>query len=328
MERIIPPKIKSGDTVRIIAPSRSFLTIDERTRAIADKRLRDLGLLLTFGKNVNEEDDFHSSGVTSRLEDLHEAFSDKKVRVILTAIGGFNSNQLLKEIDWGLIKKNPKIFCGLSDITALNNAFFVKTGLVNYSGPHYFTFGQKLHFDYTLEYFKKCLMSELSFEINPSKKWSDDKWYKNQEKRNLINNNGFMILNEGQAEGLILGGNLCTFNLLQGTEYFPSLEKAILFIEDDHKSLPHIFDRDLHSLIHQTGFGGLNGLIIGRFQKESNMREVLLRKIIKAKKELNHIPIVANADFGHTEPKITFPIGGTARLLAKAENIKLEIIRH
>jgi muramoyltetrapeptide carboxypeptidase LdcA involved in peptidoglycan recycling len=327
-QKIYPTKLKAGDEVKVIAPSRSLAIISEETRKIANNRFSDLGLKLSFGKHLEERDEFVSSTIKSRVEDLHDAFRDKNVKAIITVIGGFNSNQLLKYLDWDLIKNNPKIFCGFSDITALNNAIFAKTGLVSYSGPHYSTFGQELYFDYTLEYFKKCLMSEDPFEILPSEQWSDDAWYKNQKERNLIKNDGFLVINEGSASGTIVGANLCTFNLLQGTEYFPDLENSILFIEDDEESLPHIFDRDLQSLIHLPSFSSVRGIVIGRFQMASKMTNELLIKIIKTKKELNNLPVIANVDFGHTDPKITFPVGGEVNLVAKDGKAKIDLIKH
>jgi len=287
-----------------------------------------LGLNLSFGKHIEEKDDFVSSSIKSRVEDFHEAFADKNVKAILTVIGGFNSNQLLKYIDWELIKNNPKIFCGYSDITALNNAIFAKTGLVTYSGPHYSTFGQELYFDYTLEYFKKCLMSEENFEIKASDDWSDDRWYMDQKNRKLIKNNGVFVINEGEASGTIIGANLCTLNLLQGTEYMPSLENSVLFIEDDETSQAVDFDRNLQSLIHLPEFKGVKGIAIGRFQNASNTTDNLLIQIIKSKKELDSLPVIAGVDFGHTDPKITFPVGGEVSLVAKANNVKLEISKH
>ena len=328
MKKIFPSKLKRGDLIRIITPSRSLHLIGEETKRIATKRFEDMGLTLSFGKHVNEMDDFASSSIQSRLEDLHDAFADKNVRAILTVIGGFNSNQLFKYIDWDLIKSNPKIFCGYSDITALNNAIYAKTGLITYSGPHYSTFGQKLHFDYSLEHFKKCLLSDEQFEILPSKEWSDDAWYMDQNKREPLQNNGFFTIHEGKAVGTIIGANLCTFNLLQGTEYMPSLQDSILFIEDDYESVPHTFDRDLQSLIHQSGFEGVRGIIIGRFQKASKMTNDLLKQIIESKKELINIPVIANVDFGHSDPKITFPIGGAAQIQADKSNISVKILTH
>lgn len=328
MNKIYAEKLKIGDEVRVIAPSRSMAILSTELKDIANKRFEELGLNLTFGKHAMEKDDFVSSSIESRIEDLHDAFKDKNVKAIITVIGGHNSNQLLKFIDWELIRDNPKIFCGFSDITALNNSIYAKTGLVTYSGPHYSTFGQKLYFDYTLDYFKKCLMSNESFEIKPSDSWSDDVWYANQNDRKLIKNNGWLVINEGKAKGTIVGANLCTFNLLQGTKYMPSFDNSILFLEDDGVTNPSTFDRDLQSLIHLPDFNNVKGIVIGRFQNVSKVENNLLLQIIKNKKDLNNIPVVANVDFGHTDPKITFPIGGTVDLDISTSNPKIVILEH
>ena len=324
---IYPDKLRNGDEVRVISPSRSIAILGEESKKIANERFKDLGLMLSFGHHVEECDEFNSSSIKSRIDDLHEAFADKKVKAILTVIGGFNSNQLLRYIDWGLIRNNPKIICGFSDITALNNSFYAKTGLVTYSGPHYSSFGQKLYFEYTLEYFKKCLMTEKPFEVKPTLEWSDDEWYLDQDKRVLKPNDGNWIINSGQAEGVIIGANLCTFNLLQGTEYFPSLKDSVLFIEDDYESQPYHFDRDLQSLIHLPDFKAVKGVVIGRFQKKSKMTAKLLKKIIKSKKELDKLPVIANVDFGHTDPKINFPIGGQVEIKAGEKSV-IKILKH
>ena len=174
MKKVFPKKLRPGDEIRVIAPSRSLAIISQQVRDVANKRFSDLGLELTFGKHVEENDDFASSSIAARIEDIHDAFSDKKVKGILAVIGGFNSNQLLRYINWDLISSNPKIFCGYSDFTILNNAMYAKTGLVTCSGPAYSTFGQELYFDYTLEYFRQCVFSEAPFTVSPSKHWSDD----------------------------------------------------------------------------------------------------------------------------------------------------------
>ncbi|OGJ15041.1 peptidase S66 [Candidatus Roizmanbacteria bacterium RIFOXYB2_FULL_38_10] len=328
MQKVYPRKLNKGDLVRVISPARSLGIISQELRDIAKIRFKELGLKLTFGKHVEEKDDFNSSSIESRIEDLHNAFSDKDVKAVITVIGGFNSNQLLDYIDWDLIRNNPKILCGYSDITALNNSFFAKTGLVTYSGPHYSSFGQKLYLDYTIDYFKKCLMKSEEFDVIPSEEWSDDQWWRAQDDRSLLKNDGFWILNEGSAKGTLLGGNLCTFNLLHGSQYMPDLTNSVLFIEDDSESLPHHFDRDFQSIIHQSGFNGVKGIVFGRFQKDSNMTFDLLRQIVKFKKQLTHIPIIGNADFGHSDPKITFPVGGTIFLSVNQKETKLTILEH
>ncbi len=328
MQRIFPKKLEKGDVVRVVAPACSLGIITPENRKIADERFASLGLRLSFGRHVEEMNEFHSSSITSRIDDLHAAFADPEVKAVFAVIGGFNSNQLLRSIDWDIIRNNPKIFCGYSDITALGNAIFAKTGLVNYSGPAYATFSEKIGFDYTLEYFKKCLFLEESYQILPSQEWSDDAYYKDQENRNFIKNAGPIVINEGTAKGMVLGANLCTFNLLQGTEYFPNLHNSILFIEDDEMANPELLDRDLQSLIHQPGFEGVRGMVIGRFQRASGISESVLTEIIKTKKELEGIPVVANLDFGHTQSMFTFPIGGDIVLSAKHGAVKLEIRKH
>ena len=324
---MIPSKLKKGDEIRIISPARSLAIISKEVRDNALKKFKELGLTITFSEHSEERDEFGSSAITSRIQDLHSAFLDKKVKSVLTTIGGFNSNQLLRYIDYNIIRYNPKIFCGYSDITALQNAIYKKTGLVTYSGPSFSFFGMEKGFAYTLEFFKKCLMESLPFEITPSPEWSDDEWYKDQKNRTFIKNKGFFTINPGNAEGTIIGGNLCTLNLLQGTEFMPSLNNSILFLEDDYESKPHHFDRDLQSLIHLPDFTGVKGIVIGRFQKISEMTDELLSQIILSKKELAKIPVIAGVDFGHTSPMFTFPIGGKARLSVN-EKVTLEIKEH
>lgn len=317
-----------GDLVRVVAPACSFGIISKENREIANRRFGEMGLRLSFGEHVEEMDGFRSSSIESRVADLHAAFADSEVKMIMPVIGGFNSNQLLRYLDWDLIRKNPKILCGYSDITALNDSIYAKTGLVNYSGPTYSTFAEEQYFDYTLEAFKRCLFSDELFEIIPSETWSDDGWHRNQSNRNPIKNEGYLVINEGVAEGTLIGGNLCTLNLLQGTEYMPDLNDSILFIEDDEASEIVNFDRDLQSLIHQPGWNGVKGIVIGRFQKASNATNELIMQVIRTKRELDRIPVIANADFGHTQSMITFPIGGSVRIEAGGGTAKVEIIRH
>jgi len=328
MKKIFPEKLKRGDKVMVVAPSNSLGLISEETRQIAGERFQEMGLELSFGKHIEELDDFDSSSIESRINDLHEAFLDKSVKGIFAVIGGFNCNQLLRYLDWNLIKSNPKIFVGYSDTTALQNAIYAKTGLVTYSGPAYSTFGQKLYFDYTLESFKECLFEDKKFDVLPSDSWSDDKWYLDQENRKLHKNDGWLVINEGQANGTILGANLCTFNLLQGTEYFPDISDAILFLEDDAESKLVNFDRDLQSLIHLPNLDKVKGVVIGRFQNASEVKTEQLIKVVKSKKELENVPILANVDFGHTSPIITFPIGGDVELVVKEGNSKIKIVKH
>ena len=325
----IPKKLRAGDEIRIIAPSRSMNILGEETINIATERLEQLGLKVTFGKYVNEYDDYYGvASIEHRVQDLEDAFKDKNVKAILTVIGGFNSNQILKYINYDIIKQNPKIFCGYSDITAVLDAIYTKTGLVTYYGPHFSSFGEKKGFQYTLEYFKKMFFEENSIEVKSSELWSSDSWYIDQDNRNFIENSGILTINKGKAEGEIIGGNLSTLDLLKGTEFMPSLRDKILFLEyvgEDGKEGILTIDRLIQGFIHLPDFKYIKALVFGRSIPQLEMNDGKWIKIIKTKKELEHIPVIANCDFGHTTPMFTFPIGGVANIEVDEKDVKLSL---
>ncbi|HEV2094080.1 MAG TPA: S66 peptidase family protein [Rubrobacter sp.] len=325
---MIPGKLRSGDEGRVVSPSSGLGFIPEERRRVAAGRLEGLGLRISYGGAGEVLDRFESSPAEERLSELHGAFADDGVRGMLTIIGGYNSNQLLARLDYDLIGENPKILCGFSDITALATAIHAKTGLVTYSGPHFSTFSMERGLEYTLDHFERCLMQEEPYGVEPADHWSDDPWYEDQENRDFVPNPGYEVISEGEAEGRILGGNLGTLALLFGTSYMPELEGAILLLEDDEEVKPQHFDRALQSLLHQPGFDGVRGMVLGRFQRASNMDSETLAEIIRGKPELGRIPVIANASFGHTTPAFTFPIGGTGALRAHTGDVELRIQTH
>ena len=325
---MIPAKLKLGDEVRVVSPAVSLGFISEDQRLLARERLEALGLLCSFSTNAEVLDRFDSSPVEVRVSDLHEAFADPGVGGILTTLGRYNSNGLLDYLDYDLIRDNPRVFCGFSDITALTTAIHARTGLVTYSGPHFTTFGMRRGIEYTTEYFERCLMREEPFEVLPADHWSDDPWYEDQENRNFVPNSGYETIHEGEAEGRLLGGNLGTLSLLFGTPFMPNLEESLLLLEDDEEMTPVHFDRLLQSLIHQPGFEGVRGIVVGRFQRASSMDLDTLKAIIESKRELDGIPVIANASFGHTTPQFTFPIGGYGSLRAGDGTASLSIDAH
>ena len=276
--------------------------------------LTEKGFKITFSRNSREIDEVNSSSIESRVEDLHEAFLDKNVKAILTCIGGFNVNQILEYIDYSLIEANPKIICGFSDITALLNAIYSKTGLVTYHGPHFSSFGFEKETDYTYSYFERCLMNSDKYNIRPSK---DAKEY--------------YLIQEGSCEGELIGGNLCTLNLLQGTKFMPNLKNKILFLEDDNIMGNYFaaeFERNLQSLIQILKFNGVKGILFGRFDDSCKIDINVIQRIVSTKKQLKNIPIVFNVDFGHVFPFATFPIGGLVRVNATETSILLEVVKH
>jgi muramoyltetrapeptide carboxypeptidase len=311
---MISNKLNIGDEIRVIAPSRSLSVVRQDVFDKALKFLSNKGFVISFSKNSREIDETNSSSIQSRVEDLHDAFLDKNVKAVLTCIGGFNVNQILEYIDYSIIENNPKILCGFSDITALLNAIYAKTGLVTYHGTHFASFGFDKDIEYTNHYFEECLLKAEGYIIEPSE---DAKEY--------------YVIQDGSCEGEIVGGNLCTLNLLQGTEFMPSLKNKVLFLEDDNimgEYFTFEFERNLQSLIQTMDFDGVKGIVFGRFDTSCKMDIHTIKRIILTKKQLKNIPIVFNADFGHVLPFATFPIGGTVKINAKGRVVSLEILKH
>lgn len=311
---MIANKLNIGDEIRVIAPSRSLSVVRQDVFDKALKFLSNKGFVISFSKNSREIDETNSSSIESRVEDLHNAFLDKNVKAILTCIGGFNVNQILDYINYSIIENNAKILCGFSDITALLNAIYAKTGLVTYHGTHFTSFGFDKDIEYTNHYFEECLLKAEGYLIEPSE----------QAKK-------YYVIQEGSCEGEIVGGNLCTLNLLQGTEFMPSLKNKVLFLEDDNIMGDYFsfeFERNLQSLIQTVGFDGVKGIVFGRFETSCKMDIHTMERIVSSKKQLKNIPIVFNVDFGHVLPFATFPIGGAVKINAKVRDVSLEILKH
>ncbi|HEY7465624.1 MAG TPA: LD-carboxypeptidase [Dehalococcoidia bacterium] len=326
---MIPRPLQVGDGVRVVAPAQSLASpwMTEEMKAAATARLQGLGLVVSFGRHVNDIDEFVSTTVAHRVADIHDAFSDKSVQLILSVVGGYNSNQLLSSLDFSLLAQNPKRLCGFSDITALGSAILAKAGLVTYSGPHFISFSQARGFDYTLEYFQKCHFHSAPYAVRPATSYADGMQAAGMGQ--FEEPKPWLVLSEGEATGTVIGGNLCTLQALCGTQFMPAPDgDLLLFLEDDYETYPASFDRDLQSLLHQPLAQHIRALCIGRFQSQSGMTGELLGRIVRSKPELADVPVIADLDFGHTVPVFTFPIGGTASIRARGNVATVEFLSH
>lgn len=308
-----PPPLKPGDTVMVIAPTGGAEDVADDTIQHAVTVLNNLDLQVRFADNWNAPFGFSEESIQKRVNDIHQAFIDKEVHGIFSLIGGLNSNQLLNHIDYNLIRQNPKPFCGYSDVTVLQNAIYAVTGLVTFSGPHLQTLGVKKGNDYTIAMMRKALFERNSFALLPAEKWSDDKWYRDQENRTFNSNEGYTIINAGIATGILIGGNLSTLQLLCGTKYMPADNEIVLFVEEDKAVDIGMFDRMLQCVCENLQ-GRLKALLVGRFQNESNVSASEISKLVTVNKYLYDIPVVAGMDFGHTLPMATIPIGAKIKV--------------
>jgi len=333
---IIPEKFRTGDQIRVLALSRSlgglkqYPGITEADIEFARNRVEALGLRVTFGRHVMEGNAHLTTSVESRLADLRAALTDPAVKGILSVAGGSGAIQIVDQLDYDLIAAHPKIFCGYSDNGFLWNAVYARTGLVSYYGPNFSGFMNRKDGDYTGRSFQTCLFNAQPFDVVPATEWSDDNWVKDQENRTFLPNEGWWAVNEGEAEGTIIGGNTYILNLLKGSAYFPPLQEAILFLEPVSTGKGTLMDLDtgLRALTLLSQFKQVRGIVIGRFARNALIDREKLTSIIQSITAVAHIPIAANCDFGHTTPMLTVPIGGRCRLRVGGGKAEMVITQH
>ena len=328
-----PPNLAAGDELRVLALSRSLGGImqpggfTERDVHLATSRLESLGLTVSFGHWVAECNEHLTASPQHRLEDFHEAISSPSVKAILAVTGGVGAVQLLDGLDYKLIAAHPKPVCGFSDIAYLCNAIYTRAGATTYYGPNFTSFMMQQGADYTVANFRECLFGSAAFELHPADRWSDDAWHTDQANRTFQPNEGLWAVQEGEAEGVIIGGNYWCLNMLQGTKYFPPLREAVLFLEQPAEGKPTLMalDSGLRALAFQPGFSGVRGIVLGRYGRNGGVTRENLTHLLREIPALNRLPIIANGDFGHTAPIVTLPIGGRCQLKAGASGASIII---
>jgi muramoyltetrapeptide carboxypeptidase len=235
-----------------------------------------------------------------RVEDIHNMFLNDDVKLIICLRGGYGASRLLDKIDYGIIKNNPKIFCGYSDITVLQNAFFHKTGLITFAGPMAGVDFYKDISEFTAENFWKSVTSSEPITVN----------YPGKERLSSYRS--------GIAEGRLIGGNLSLFSSLIGTEYLPEPEGKILFLEEVGE-VPYRIDRMLNQLRLSGYLGKINGMILASFtdcietdphRKSLKLKDVMEDYLIKN----FHAPVLYNLKHGHINDNLTIPIGVNVKI--------------
>ena len=332
----LPQKLNAGDEIRVLALSRSLGGVmqpggfTERDVQFATDRLASLGLTVSFGRWVRECNEHLTASPGHRLEDFHEAIVSPSVKAILAVTGGVGAIQLLDGLDYDLVAAHPKILCGYSDIAYLCNSIWARAGTATYYGPNFTSFMMRQGSDYTLDSFRECLFGNAPFELQPADQWSDDAWHKDQENRTFQSNDGFWGIQSGEAEGTIVGGSYWCLNMLQGTPYFPSLRNTILFLEHpaEGKATLMGLDSGLRALAFQSGFSEVRAIVIGRFARSGGVTRENLAALIHEIPALNHLPLLANCDFGHTMPMVTLPIGSRCKLQVSKGNTTITLTEH
>ena len=298
---IKPTRLRTGDTVALIAPS-SGVSPETFERALAN--VATLGLKAKVGKFARGSNDFLSGTDKERLSDLHWAFGNAEINGVWCVRGGSGAPRLLPDIDYSLIRKNPKVFVGYSDITALHLAISQKTGLVTFHGP---VASSELS-EYTRTQFVNTLMSaSANYKIQPSE-------YNLAQASALFKPN---VITSGRARGRLIGGNLSLLAALAGTPYaLRELKGAILFAEDINEP-PYKVDRLFTQLRQSCDMKSLAGVVLGVFssgQSATAAETTMTIRVFKDRLGDLGIPAISGLSFGHIRDNCTLPVGIEAEL--------------
>lgn len=334
---IRPSRLNKGDTLVILAPSSGLPAIYPNRIHQAKEFFEQEGFQVQLYPSLAINEGGKAGSPSLRMSELHRAFQDPKVKGIICAIGGLAANELVEKLDYDVIKNNPKIFCGYSDITHLHFAIFTRCNLVTFYGPAAMTqFGEWPNpFDYTWNSFCRILQKTEPYGIiKSSSEWTQEigNWDAHAEKkgRKTVKNEGHIWIKGGKAKGRLVAGCLYSIHQIKGTSYMPRLDDAILFIEnsegEDYMKPEPLSNIDTMLMdLRNTGiFNAIRGLVVGRaYLYRGNERDEFLELIRKHTKNYS-FPVVCNVDFGHTDPMLTLPIGCTVEL--DSTKNKLEIL--
>lgn len=317
---LLPNKLQKGDTIAIVTPSKQIMDVHREYINNAIEFLKTLELKVIFAENAFAIDKYGVSGGTpeQRADDINKMFADKNVQAIWCVHGGDTANQILDLLDYDLIKKNPKIFLGKSDIDLLHMAITKMTELVTFHAPDIKIGRNKdMDFEYSKKWFEKRLMHGEIGEIEHS----DMAW------RNM---------RDGFAEGKIMGCNLSSILKSAGTKYFPDFQDTILFLETYTGDIRTVVYK-LQQLKHLGIFDKINGLVVGYiygFQDEKQRKEkpqldaqgneVAYEDVVLDMTKEYDFPILKINEFGHYYTNAILPIGTKVQM--NSDENKIEIV--
>ncbi|TES90851.1 MAG: LD-carboxypeptidase [Desulfobacteraceae bacterium] len=282
---LIPPRLMPGDTVGIVAPAGPF----DREKFMKGKTvLESMGFQTFFDESIFHKYGFLAGTDIQRADQVNRLFADPDVQAVVCARGGYGSMRILPFLDFETIQKNPKIFIGYSDISALLSVLHDRCGLVTFHGPVVTTLANAAQG--TIAAMRTVLTSNTILELKPEKG---------------------IVIKPGAALGTVAGGNLTTLCHLVGTPYTPSFNGKILLLEDLGEA-PYRIDRMLTQMELAGCFEGLKGLVLGSFE-ECGQPDEIFRIVQEIFRDVD-IPILSGFEIGHRGINITIPIGLGATL--------------
>lgn len=308
---IKPPRLDFGDTIGLIAPGGR--TNDEAI-AKAAARIEALGFKVRLGANLRAVHGKYGGSVQQRLDDLHAMFADNEVKAIWAIRGGSGCISLLSSLDYKLVRANPKVLLGYSDITALHLAVYRHAGLVTFHGP----VAISSQSDYSTEHMLTVLME-------PRREYTIAMAPENAQRALEQPHYAIRTVTHGVASGLLIGGNLSLVSALAGTPYAADFRKAILFLEEVNEE-PYRIDRWMTQLDLAGGFRHAAALMIGICDNcgpAEGDESLSLDETMDQHLQRLTIPAVSGYSFGHIRHQFTIPIGIRGRLDTERQTLTL-----
>lgn len=301
MNLIKPEKLNIGDTIAIIALCGAVKEQENILRA--KKYFEQLGYNVKLASNIFDKNRYLAGDDDKKINELHGFFKDSSVKMILNARGGYGAIRLIDKIDYQLVKNNPKIFAGYSDVSALNLIIFKKTGLITFHSP----------------------MASGDFGVEKVSRFTEKDFFKTVAKSEVQKINAdknAIIYSNGKAEGILWGGNLATIASLCGQDFIPD-EKFIFFTEDLNEEAYKI-DKMFTQLLNIKEFRkNLNAIILGDFLGVKD--KTYLNDFFQELSNNLSIPIIKGFRITHAKKKITLPVGAKAHL--DTNNLTLQVDR-
>ena len=288
---LIPPLLAPGARVALLAPAGPLRGEDDLARALDN--VRSFGWEPLAGKHVLARTGYFAGTDAERFDDLQRALDDDDIDAIWFARGGYGAMRLLEHIDFDALRRRPRVIIGYSDITALHAAIGVRAELVTYHGP---TARARLS-----AFSRDSLTRAVVAGADPCGAAP-----------------GARVLRPGRARGTLRGGNLALLAALAGTPYAPSLDGALLVLEDVNEAVYRI-DRMLQQLRMSGMLRGVRAIVAGHFTDcppESDDGARSLDDVLMETADRLGIPCVARVPVGHIEDQWTIPLGRTAELVA------------
>ena len=323
------PMLKKGMTIGIFSPSTGISAIVPERYDRGVSFLESKGFKIKHGKLYRKNDCYRSGSIKERADEFNDLLHDEEVDILMSAIGGNNTNSILPYIDYDYLMKHPKIIIGYSDVTALLLGIYSRTGITTFYGPAAAaSFGEfPPYVEETYSSFMDILTMNkgTQYTYQMPAYWTDEMIdWKKQDRAKDRRPNEWITVNGGIAEGRLIGGNLNTMEGFFGTPYMPEIKKGdILMIEDTQKTASTI-ERSF-SLLKLSGvLDKVSGIILGKhelFKDQGTGRKPY--EIFMEVFGDRDIPILAEFDSCHCHPMLTLPIGVRVRLDATEKKLTL-----